>query len=193
MIIIIEGADGVGKTTVAQELQKTIPLSTLIKLSGSPKDVSQRFYMQELYYKIYPFLEFVSEEQHVILDRFTTSERVYSKLFKGYDVSYLDEYEELLDDQMDIIQVYLSLPSEKILERIENKKTESPNEKHPSEDVLGRICGQYYHVIDKETGFTTLLLDADQSPKDIVNDIIRKVKFVTGEDLLDEIETAYSG
>ena len=83
MIIILEGADGCGKTSVSQLLHNTLPLSTLIKLSGAPKHVNSKEWMMEDYDSSAHFLIELGNKSHIILDRAWPSEWVYAPIFKG--------------------------------------------------------------------------------------------------------------
>lgn len=164
MLIIIEGPDGAGKTTLCAELQSLLPLSTLLKLSGSPKHVDTPDYMERVYRSLLPFFEHVAVEQHVILDRFCLSERVYSKLFKPYEPSYLDDYEAKLASKLNVIQVYLEVSRPVLAERLRRKVTASPHEKHPTIEHAMRVKEVYERVLKEESKLPTLYLNADQDP-----------------------------
>lgn len=95
-ILIIEGAQGVGKTSVTTALREQIPYSNLCRLSGMKDKTAaggQRIFH---YYK--EFIEFLKRTKDTdftyIFDRFFLTEMVYCTLgYTGY--SWQKEYKEL--------------------------------------------------------------------------------------------------
>lgn len=94
-IIIVEGPQGVGKTTFTNYLREKIASADLYRLTGI-KDKTETGY-PKIKRKYLKLLEYVDncEDVNMIFDRTFFSEEVYSRLgFKSY--SFHDIYEELL-------------------------------------------------------------------------------------------------
>lgn len=106
-IIIVEGPQGVGKTTFTNYLREKIPATDLYRLTGI-KDKTETGYpkIKKKYLKLLEYVE-NCEDVNMIFDRTFFSEEVYSRLgFKPY--SFHEIYEELLDklDKLDF-DIYL--------------------------------------------------------------------------------------
>lgn len=94
-IIIVEGPQGVGKTTFTNYLREKIASTDLYRLTGI-KDKSETGYpkIKRKYMKLLEYVE-NCEDVNMVFDRTFFSEEVYSRLgFKSY--SFHDIYEELL-------------------------------------------------------------------------------------------------
>lgn len=149
MLIILEGVDGSGKTTISRALNDLLPLSTLIKLSGAPKYVNEEEWMEETYRDLIPFLVRQSTKGHVIVDRFMPSEYVYAPLFKGYSPSYFDEFTDTIHRHTATYYFYLSVTDEILEKRLAAKAEEQPNENHISLDVLHKVKSAYDEWFNK--------------------------------------------
>lgn len=96
--IIIEGPQGIGKTTLVNYLRENIPSSNLYRLSGiKDKTITGKEKNHKMYLALFKYMEDISNSDiNLIFDRHFFSEQVYSSLgFKDYD--FTDVYEELLD------------------------------------------------------------------------------------------------
>lgn len=94
-IIIVEGPQGVGKTTFTNYLREKIASTDLYRLTGI-KDKTETGYpkIKRKYMKLLEYVE-NCEDVNMVFDRTFFSEEVYSRLgFKNY--SFHDIYEELL-------------------------------------------------------------------------------------------------
>lgn len=94
-IIIVEGPQGVGKTTFTNYLREKIPSTDLYRLTGI-KDKTETGYpkIKRKYMKLLEYVE-NCEDVNMVFDRTFFSEEVYSRLgYKSY--SFHDIYEELL-------------------------------------------------------------------------------------------------
>lgn len=94
-IIIVEGPQGVGKTTFTNYLREKITSTDLYRLTGI-KDKTETGYpkIKRKYMKLLEYVE-NCEDVNMVFDRTFFSEEVYSRLgFKSY--SFHDIYEELL-------------------------------------------------------------------------------------------------
>lgn len=98
MRIIIEGADGVGKSTIAKKIAEKFNLSLVHFTNKDPRDLN--FYYQSL------------RKNNVVYDRSFLSEMIYPKIFnrpeklKEYEFQYLLEKAKELDIKIFIINNY---------------------------------------------------------------------------------------
>jgi len=98
MILIFEGPDLSGKSTLAEQVSKKIPNTYMMKMCHRPKDDSleEREGVLDRYRKIARIYESMmlssSSKDTMVLDRFYPSEAVYSYK-RGYDM--LDDYQLL--------------------------------------------------------------------------------------------------
>lgn len=98
-LIIVEGAQGVGKGTVTNMLREKVPYSTLMRLSGI-KDKTKETGLKKVFDLRAGELKFilnrVESDTNFILDRCHLSEKVYCNLgYKEYD--FKQETEDLND------------------------------------------------------------------------------------------------
>ena len=94
-IIIVEGPQGVGKTTFTNELREKIPATDLYRLTGI-KDKTMAA-QPKIIKRYNSLLEYVSnlEDVNIVFDRTFFLEEVYSRLgYKPY--SFHNEYEKFL-------------------------------------------------------------------------------------------------
>lgn len=100
-VIIFEGPDMTGKTQIAQELSKRLGIpyfknGSEVKQFLDPKD----YFVNTLRYADPFFLSYLQQSRHsVIIDRYTPSEWVYSKVFgRGTDTEALKRSDQALAD-----------------------------------------------------------------------------------------------
>ena len=96
-IIIIEGPQGVGKSTLANFLRDNISMVNLYRLSGiKDKSVTGKNINKNMYLTLISYLETLEETGiNLVFDRIFFSEQVYCML--GYkDYKFDDIYERLL-------------------------------------------------------------------------------------------------
>lgn len=113
-IIIVEGPQGVGKSTFANYLRENLPSSNLYRLSGIPdKTKTGKEKNRLMYLNLINYMESLEESgMHLIFDRTFFTEQVYCSLgYKDYDFS--DVYNRLvkklctLDTDIYFIVLYL--------------------------------------------------------------------------------------
>ena len=97
-IIIIEGPQGVGKSTLANFLRDNLPSTNLYRLSGiNDKTKTGKEKNEIMYLELIDYMKKLEKtELNMVFDRFFFSEQVYSKL--GYKEYLFDDvYEKLLN------------------------------------------------------------------------------------------------
>jgi thymidylate kinase len=185
MLLILEGVEAVGKTSIARELQNIIPLHTLIKFSGSPKDVNDNSYMRNIYEGCMD-LFLALEKQVLILDRFYLSEMVYSQLFKNYDTDYLFDYDYWIKTYTDAKLFYFNASDDALQERLEKKRVEFSRENHPSFDTIKRIQREYIVQLEYLTIPVYWVETDGLTPRQIAE------RVVSYAGIINDIETAYT-
>lgn len=97
-LIIIEGPQGTGKTTLANYLRENIPGSNLYRLCGQKdKEESGKLISKKMYEALLDYLDkMVDIPMDLIFDRTFFTEEVYARLgYKQY--SFTDVYKSLLN------------------------------------------------------------------------------------------------
>ena len=118
-IIIVEGPQGVGKTTFTNYLREKMGATDLYRLTGiKDKTITGREKIERKYMKLLEYIENCSDV-NMIFDRTFFSEEIYSRL--GYkEYSFHDVYEKLLPKldklDFDIYLIILYLDDVKIYE-----------------------------------------------------------------------------
>lgn len=113
MLIIIEGLDKTGKTTLANYLLKNLPNAYLLKNGARPKDGTEeeRQKIKDAYFDIMQAYSLVFRNKVLILDRFLVSEFVYS-LKRGYDATKDEDLlaikHELEEMEREVVLIYCS-------------------------------------------------------------------------------------
>lgn len=111
-IIIVEGAQGAGKTTMTDYIRHTIPYTNLYRLSGTADSSSTgREKSEKMYYDLVDYIEKLQNMSiNLLFDRTFFTEEIYCRLgFKEY--KFTDIYEKLLDRlaKMDFDIYYITL------------------------------------------------------------------------------------
>lgn len=96
-IIILEGARGSGKSTIANMMRQRMSETTLINPTGFHTDGDEGLEEIKQYYDAwYSMLENLPKHDSIyVFDRFYFSEMVFSSLYKSYD--FREKYLNLLD------------------------------------------------------------------------------------------------
>ena len=111
-IIIVEGPQGAGKTTITDYIRKVIPYTNLYRLSGTA-DVTKsgKEKAKVMYDDLMDYIEKLQNKSiNLLFDRTFFTEEVYCRLgFKDY--SFTDVYNKLLKrlSQMDFDIYYITL------------------------------------------------------------------------------------
>jgi len=126
-LIIIEGAQGVGKTTVTDYIRNKMPYTNLYRLSGH-SDITKEGYnkSKKMYNDLFDYMKNLENtDVNLLFDRTFFSEEVYTRL--GYkEYSFTDLYDELLiklnNLDFDIYYFVLSLKNVELFkERLDRK------------------------------------------------------------------------
>lgn len=140
MVIIIEGPDKSGKTTLTDALIKKFP-GVLVKITDRPRDASsqQKNKIKKHYRSILNMIAHSIGFRFIILDRFFPSEMVYS-IKRGYDAMNdpeLIQMENMLKGGEHLL-VFCNPGEETITERIRKEKDDYVTEE---ENIL--MLGRY--------------------------------------------------
>ena len=124
-IIVVEGAQGAGKTTITDFLRHTLPYSNLYRLCGtSDSTVAGKKKAEDMYVDLLEYMEKMENKSiNLIFDRTFFSEENYCRLgIKEY--SFTDVYEKLLNKfaSLDFDIYYITLYLEDEDEYIERLK-----------------------------------------------------------------------
>lgn len=111
-LIIVEGPQGAGKTTVTDFIRHTIPYTNLYRLNGtSDSSPTGKSKSTEMYIDLVDYIEKLQNKSiNLLFDRTFFTEEVYCRLgFKEY--SFTDVYNQLLDrlSNMDFEIYYITL------------------------------------------------------------------------------------
>lgn len=127
-LIVVEGPQGTGKTTLANYLRESIPGSNLYRLSGQKdKTESGKLVSVKMYDALLEYLKKMEDvPMDIIFDRTFFTEEVYARL--GYkDYNFTDAYDSLVDRFIKLkydkyfINLYLE-DTNKFIERLKREK-----------------------------------------------------------------------
>ncbi len=111
-IIIVEGAQGAGKTTITDYLRNTVKHTNLYRLSGvSDSTITGLEKSKKMYYDLLEYMEKLENlDINLLFDRTFFTEENYCRLGKK-DYSFTDVYNDLLDkfSKLDFDIYYLTL------------------------------------------------------------------------------------
>lgn len=146
-IILLEGTDCVGKTTIIRQLQNLIPSHNLTKLSGAPGQ-KDNLYMRQVYTAATMLFQ-ASHRNTWLIDRYTPSERVYGARYRGLtadESTHLNWAEEELSRRNG--HIFLVVLDEDVLaQRLAAKAAQFPNENHGDIATLLEIQKDYYETV----------------------------------------------
>ena len=111
-LIIVEGAQGAGKTTITDYIRNSLPYTNLYRLSGtSDATITGKAKSEKMYYDLIEYIDKLQNMSiNLLFDRTFFTEEIYCRLgFKEY--SFSDVYEKLLDklSKMDFEIYYITL------------------------------------------------------------------------------------
>jgi thymidylate kinase len=149
-IILLEGTDCVGKTTIIRQLQNLIPSHNLVKLSGAPGQ-KDNLYMRQVYTASTMLFQ-ASHRNTWLIDRYTPSERVYGARYRNLTAeqsTHLDWAEEELSRRNGHIFLVV-LDEAELVRRLDSKSRQFPNEKHGDIETLLDIQRDYFEVVSMD-------------------------------------------
>lgn len=157
MRIILDGPDGVGKSTLAKKIQERFNITSYIHLTGNdPKDFN--------------FYDAMISKTDVIFDRSFLSERIYAKVFEREPVLTLKELSLLTytAEEKDIIVIICLAEKENI--RYHSDEDERIIE---NEDILNK----YFTTIAETLNYCVARpLDKDYDEKALYEYIEQRIK-----------------
>ena len=111
-IIIVEGAQGAGKTTITDYIRHAVPYTNLYRLSGTADSSKEgKIKAKKMYEDLFDYIEKLQNMSvNLLFDRTFFTEEVYCRLgFKDYTFS--DVYEKLLEKlaNMDFEIYYITM------------------------------------------------------------------------------------
>ena len=179
-IIIVEGPQGVGKSTLANFLRDNLPTTNLYRLSGiKDKTISGKEKNKIMYLGLINYMESLEETGlNLVFDRTFFSEQVYCTL--GYkEYNFDDEYERLvkklaaLDYNIYFVVLYLKNESlyEKRLRRVHHNYQAFSIENSTNQQKA------YLKLADeiKEKNINVLKIAMDDYEK-VYNKLIKNIK-----------------
>ena len=124
-LIVVEGAQGAGKTTITDFLRHTVPYSNLYRMSGTADStVAGKKKAEDMYVDLIEYIKKMENKSiNLIFDRTFFTEENYCRLgVKQY--SFTNVYEKLLDEfaNLDFEIYYITLYLENENEYVERLK-----------------------------------------------------------------------
>ncbi|MCU4668534.1 MULTISPECIES: hypothetical protein [Bacillus] len=192
MLIILEGARGTGKSSVAYKLRQRLKHSTLINPTGFHEDGDKGLAKISNYYEgifdlLYKWKARVNDYT-TILDRFFPTEMVFSSLYKEYD--FHQKFKSLckllptLDD--DIYIFFFTISNKEVLkERLNRDKIqfgqveESVEESLKQQDAYYKYINKLKEYVDWFEKGSMKIIEIDTaylSQDDVINFVIRRIK-----------------
>ena len=124
-IIVVEGPQGAGKTTITDFLRHTLPYSNLYRMSGTADStVAGKKKAEDMYVDLIEYIKKMENKSiNLIFDRTFFTEENYCRL-KYKEYSFTDVYEKLLDEfaNLDFEIYYITLYLENENEYVERLK-----------------------------------------------------------------------
>lgn len=132
MILLVEGVDKSGKTSLIQELLKKFPGAIVIKNEHKPTDYSPEF-IAGVYAGLYSGLRRLHKTQDpfIILDRSHITEIVYGHVLRNYNAYEVYDWKKVEEKiKKYTLLVYMYAPQEVLERRYVEEKEEFILEKH---------------------------------------------------------------
>lgn len=172
IVIIIEGPDLAGKSTLVDKLSKEYP-GIVIKVSQRPmtKSKGEMILFKKHLYSVLDYVNHNRQTKTIVFDRFYPTEMVYSKVMRGYD-SYDDgdfrDMERVIRAR-NHLYIYCRPAIEILHERFHSRGDEHINIEN-FDELIAR-----YDRFFSETKMNKIQLDTVQP----VEDLIEQIKKIT--------------
>lgn len=168
MVLIIEGCDLSGKSTLTEALSKKFP-GIVMKITARPrlKDKGQIANLKRYYYSVLDYINRFYQSKTVILDRFFPSEVVYSLVKRGYDGFSDEEYrdmEKVILHRKHLL-IYCDPGEETILERLKVR-----GDDYMVEEDIHSLLGRYDSFLSK-TKLTYIRLDTRKPVEELLEEV----------------------
>jgi len=176
MLIIIEGMDKTGKSTLSEYLLKNLPRAYYMKNGFRPKDGSEveRNKIVKTYSKLLDVYLENFKDSILILDRFLISEYVYSykrgyEAINSQELKYIRDRLEKIDD---VIMIYCKTDKTLIAENFKKDK-----EDFVDVSEINELCKRYdKYIIEDNIRVPIITYDYTIStPKKVCQFIVNKV------------------
>ena len=172
LVILVDGIDCSGKSTLVESLGKKFP-GIVIKPNYRPKDKSDKEISK---YKrhAYAVMEFINQNRKdlfIILDRFYSSELVYSKVKRKYDAFDDMSYTRIERSLASLphLYIYCAPSKEVIIERLKTRGDDYINEKDVDK------LYQRYEYFYENTKLTKIKIDTSKSIDSLLLEIEEKI------------------
>ena len=175
-VLIFEGADCVGKTSLIEQYVKLLPENSVIvkHFSYPPKilinkndqhDYCQIEYFNELnFHKRFSNITF-------IYDRYYLGEQVYAPIFRGYSPNYINELEQKLNEESAILILVTASP-ETVKKRFDGNFIKMEN----IEELLNR-----YEIIFKNSKIKNKIIINTDFESPVI--LAQKLKYQLGGEI----------
>jgi thymidylate kinase len=186
-IVILEGARGTGKSTIARAIREKISEITLVNPTGFHDNGEEGLAKISKYYDTWIDLlwSLKKHDSTFVFDRFFFSEMVFSKLYKNYDFS--EKYEHFLFDlctlpcEIDLIFFHIEDENE-LKERLlrdkvpfgkaEESVTETLKQQDTYDGIMTYIDHEYAH-----TTFKIHYVDTThRTPEEVQEEVFKIIK-----------------
>ena len=170
--ILIEGVDGTGKSTLAKGLARRffhhspIGLNSVGTLAKGPIGQAQS---KTYYNKLFNII--ANEQISFICDRSHLGEAVYSPLYRGYDGSYVYDFEAVLCEKPTL----LVLLDNSIMSILLNREDGDSLSKGDLEKVTTERLN-FWEAFNK-SGLPKVYIDAaDMTPGDVIDEVVYSLR-----------------
>lgn len=169
MMIIFEGSDCVGKTSLINEFTKLLPKGKVVQkhYSSPPKIANQHDYCRDEYFSEIERIAPYNKDVTFVYDRFFFGERIYAPIYRGYYPDYNDDIEKELND-LDAILVHVTAKPETVKKRFDGIFIK--------EQDIPKIIESYYYEIGKSTLNNIITIETDyRLPEDLADDLYKRI------------------
>lgn len=193
-LIIVEGAQGVGKGTITTELRSRLTCTNLISLAGLPMDSSE----YEVFDERFNELQAISNSSSMgwILDRSYITDLVYQKMGKkNYSYEDFESFREDLNNFLTYVLAFeykltlvllkapeddfarrLNRPNKAIYENMDFKVESSIEQQRVYEEEMDAIAKYIRDVTEDNQSFKYLKIDTTPNPEDTISIILDEVE-----------------